>query len=226
MLALSTTISAKEWKRLELYQSETKNETLLPSDWLKSDRLQNTVVWQRANAFNLQNDLPQEYTNISQRRDFYKWLFETLEKKGHEVVWVKMAYFISKKMHLMEVFPYHVFIKKTIKSYAVTGNALVFNNAFNELNELLDSDTILKDDKAVAWDKTILHKEQCQWLDSVYITMDTKNLKTLERIAKRKFLYSLVVPKAIAFKGILSNAEDRYLYAVEVLKPYCENAYK
>ncbi len=73
---------------------------------------------------------------------------------------------------------------------------------------------------------TIQKKEQYKWIDSIYKTMDAKNLKTLERIAKGNFLYSVFVPKAIRFKGDLSKAEMRYNYAIEVLKPYCENRYK
>ncbi len=101
---------------------------LPPSDWLKCDRTRNTIVWQEANVFNLKNNSPQEYQNISQRRDFYKWLFNELNKKEHEVIWVKMAYFISKRMRLTEVFPYSVFSKKGIKTYARQGSKTVFNN--------------------------------------------------------------------------------------------------
>lgn len=71
-----------------------------------------------------------------------------------------------------------------------------------------------------------IKKKQYEWIDSIYKTMDANNLKTLERIAKGKFLYGLVVPKAIRFIGNLSKAEIRYEYAIKVLKPYCENRYK
>ncbi len=226
ILTFSNTLSAREWLSLRIYKKETQQELLPPSDWLKCDRTRNTVVWQEANVFNLKNNSPQEYQNISQRRDFYKWLFNELNKKEHEVIWVKMAYFISKKMRLTEVFPYSVFSKKGIKTYARQGSETVFNNVFIELQKLYNSQSILKKEKALKWDKTILKKEQYKWIDSIYKTMDAKNLKTLERIAKGKFLYSVFVPKAIRFKGDLSKAEMRYNYAIEVLKPYCENRYK
>ncbi|MDO5981793.1 Insecticidal toxin complex protein [Flavivirga spongiicola] len=221
-----TTLSAKEWKSLRVYKKETQKDTLLPSDWLKQDRTRNTLVWQEANLFNLKNNSSQEYKSISQRRDFYKWLFNELKKKKHEVVWVKMAYFISKKMHLMEVFPYSIFSKKDIKTYAKKGSETVFNNVFIELQRLYNSQSILKTEKALEWDKTILKKEQYEWIDNIYKTIDARNLKTLERIAKGKFLYGLLVPKAVRFKGELSKAVTRYNYAIEVLKPYCENRYK
>ena len=226
LLTFNTALSAREWKSLRVYQKETQQESLPPSDWLKCDRTKNTLVWQEANAYNLKNNLPQEYKSISQRRDFYKWLFNELNKREHEVIWVKMAHFISKKMHLMEVFPYAIFSKKDIKAYAKQGSEAVFNNVFIELQRLYNSPSILKAEKALEWDRAILKKEQYEWIDSIYKTMDAKNLKTLERIAKGKFLYGLFVPKSIRFKGDLSKAEIRYDYAIEVLKPYCKNRYK
>ncbi|TGV04555.1 Insecticidal toxin complex protein [Flavivirga rizhaonensis] len=226
ILISNNVLFAKEWKSLKVYQRETQQKFLSPSDWLKCDRTKNTLVWQRANIYNLSHNLPEEYVNIKQRRDFYKWLFNELNKKEHEVIWVKMAYFISKKMHLVEVFPYSIFSKRTIKVYAKQGSKTVFNNVFIELQKLYNSQVILKTGKAIGWDKTILKKEQYEWIDGIYKTMDAKNLKTLERIAKGKFLYGLLVPKIIRFKGNLSEAEIRYNYAIEVLKPYCENRYK
>lgn len=226
IILFNQSIAAKEWQSIKCYQKIAQSNVLLPSDWLKSDRTSNTVVWQKANHYNLKNNLHQEYINIVQRRDFYKWLSFEIHKKGHEVVWINMAHFISKKMHLMEVFPYSMFSKKEIKSYGKNGSEIVFKKAFNALKTLFYSETILKTQKALAWDKKVLHKEQFLWIDSIYKTMDSKNLKILERIAKRKFLYTLVVPKVIEFKGNLSKAEARYNYAVEILRPYCKKVYK
>jgi hypothetical protein len=96
---------------------------------------------------------------------------------------------------------------------------------FNELFKILNSEKIFKTDDALIWDKEILEKEQYHWIDSIYKTMDAKSLKTLNNIANRKFLYGLVVPKAIKFNGNLNNPEARYKYAVEILRPYCKNAY-
>ncbi|GAA3622000.1 Insecticidal toxin complex protein [Flavivirga jejuensis] len=226
LITLNSTLSAKEWKNLRVYQKETQKQSLEPSDWLKCDRSKNTLVWQEANTFNLKNNLSQEYKTISQRRDFYKWLFNELKRKEHEVIWVKMAYFISKKMHLIDVFPYSIFSKKDIKAYAKQGSEVVFNNVFTELQSLYNSQSILKTVQALKWDKTILRKEQYKWIDTIYKTMDVNNLKTLDRIARGRFLYSIFMPKSIRFKGDLSKAEERYNYAIEVLKPYCENRYK
>lgn len=226
ILGFSSTLYAKEWKSLKIYQKTTHKETLSSSGWLKSDRVQNTLIWQKANTYNLKNKLSQEYEGIVQRRDFYEWLYKEIEKKGHEVIWIKMAHFISKKMHLMEAFPYSIFSKKKTKTYAKLGSKTVFNNAFNELQKLYQSKDVLKSKEALAWDKAILKEEQYVWIDSVYKNMDAKSLKTLERIVKWKFLYGFAIPKSIRFKGQLANPKSRYNYALMVLKPYCQNRYK
>ena len=126
----NNSISAKEWRNLEAYQKITQKQNLSPSDWLKSDRLKNTQVWQQANQYNLNHNLPNQYTKIKQRKAFYKWLYLELDKKGHEVVWVKMAHYISTKLRKMESFPYAIFTSKKILKYANMGSKLVFNKCF------------------------------------------------------------------------------------------------
>ena len=101
------------------------------------------TLWTIRNAFNLTNRLSQEYTTINQRTDFYKWMFEMLDKKGHEVVWVKMAHFISNKLKKMESFPFSLFSGKNILEYVNNGNEVVFNNAFKDLNVIFFSKKIL-----------------------------------------------------------------------------------
>ncbi|WP_298236936.1 Insecticidal toxin complex protein [uncultured Algibacter sp.] len=226
LLLFSNLLLAKEWRSLRIYQKTTQKESLSASDWLKSDRINNTIIWHRANVYNLENNLPQEYSKIVQRRDFYEWLYKALDDKKHEILWVKMAHFISKKMHLLEVFPYSLFSKKRIKQYAFNGSETVFKNAFQELKELYHLKSILKGEEANNWDNNILKQEQYIWLDSIYKNIKEKDLKTLHRIAKGTFLYSLVVPKPIRFHDNLSNAKHRLDYAISQLKPYCKEAYK
>lgn len=216
---------AKEWKSLKAYQLATKNENLPSSDWLKSDRTKNTTTWQNANAFNLINKLPQEYTNIVQRRDFYKWMYVTLELRKHEVIWVKMAHFISKKMHLIEVFPFSIFTKKLIKTYVLQGSEIVFKSAFIELKRIYYSQSIIKNEKAIKWDKAMLRQEQFIWIQPIYNQMDSKNSKIIRRILQRKFPYSLVVPKSIQIIEDITKPEVRYNYALNKLRPYIKSRY-
>ena len=226
MFCFSTSIHSKEWSNLNYYKKETQKQELSSSDWLKADRTHNTLVWQRANRYNLNNDLSNEYETIKQRRDFYNWLCNELKQQGHEVVWPSMAHLISSKLQLIQTFPYSIFIKKKIKLYALEGNELVFKNAFEEMKHILNSETILKGNEALQWDKAILYKEQYIWIESLYEKTDEDSLKRIENMAKGKFLFGFFVPKAIRFEGDISNVEDRYDYAFNKLRPYCKTINK
>ena len=222
-LCISFSIHAKEWKTLKQYQKATHETTLTPSDWLTSDRRQNSMVWQNANAFNLNHNLPSEYQTIKERRDFYKWINHEFETIGHEVVWQKMAFYISCKLRLLETFPHCLFTTKKVKSYAHQGSEMVFKNAFEKLKNCYNSEKVLKDDDALKWDKMMLHEEQFNWVESIYQSIDGRSLKHIERMAQGKFLYTFVVPKAIKFNGDISVPGERYTYALEILRPYCQN---
>jgi hypothetical protein len=222
LLILSGSLYGKEWKNLKVYQNITHQEKLSPKDWLRADRIHCTTVWNKANLYNIDNNLPQEYLEIIQRRDFYEWANKELFKKGHEVVWISMSYFISKKLHIMESFPFSIAFDKRTLQYVNDGSEVVFNNAFKELKIIFNSKKIFKGSNALVWDKDILHKEQFEWIEKIYENMDKRSLKTVKRIAKGKFPFSVFVPKSIRFKEDISNPEARYQYAVKVLRPYCE----
>ncbi len=226
VFSVSFSIQAKEWKNLKQYQKVNLNEHLAPQDWLTSDRNKNTLVWQNANTYNLTNNKPQEYQTIKERRDFYVWIDNEFKIKGHEVIWQKMAYYISCKLRLLETFPHSMFSSKQVKDYARQGSEVVFNNTFERLIGIFDADVVLKNEEANQWDTTILHDEQYIWLEGVYKIIDKKSLIQIERMASGKFLYALVVPRAIRFKGDLSSPEERFNYAVNILRPYCKNQLK
>lgn len=217
----SFTIQAKEWKTLKHYQKFTQKEQFSLSDWLASDRRNNTLVWQKANSYNLLNNKPNEYQSIIERRDFYIWIDQEFKKIGHEVIWQKMALYISRKLRLLESFPHVMFISKSVKEYVHQGSEMIFNDAFERLKELFCSKEILKNNDAIQWDKDMMHDEQFIWVESIYKKIDEKSLKQIERMAKGQFLYALVVPKSIRFKDDISSPEDRYQYAINVFRPYC-----
>ena len=226
ILCMSFCCNAKEWKSIKEYQKATNSITLEATDWLKSDRKKNTIVWQNANTYNLTNDLPVEYVNIQQRRDFYWWFYTEVSKKGHQVAWPSMSYYISKKLRLTNAFPFNVFLRKEIKGYSNKGSVSVFNECFSVLKKLFFSKSILIDNNALQWDKDILKLEQFQWISGIYKEMSQKDLKRLERIAKGKWPYSIVVPKEIRFEGNLEVAPDRLNYALEKLRAYCIERYR
>lgn len=221
IMLLPFRLIAKEWKCLKSYQKETQHTELSPSDWLKSDRKNNTEVWRNANSYNLTYNKAEAYTTFDQRKDFFAWIDAELSNKGHEVVWPSMAYFINNKLRLLETFPYKLMTHRSMKAYANAGSDAVFINSFETLKRLYNSETILKDEMAVAWDKNILHEEQFVWIQSVYETMDDRSIARVEKIAKGKSIYGLFVPKVIRFEGGISCTEDRYNYALEKLRSYC-----
>lgn len=221
LFLLNVSLHAKEWKSLKAFQKHTQKQQLSSSDWLKSDRKNNTHIWQKANAFNLIENTPEEYSSLIERRDFYRWIQTEFQAKGHEVLWPEMAYLISHKLRLVRAFPYNIFTRKKIKAYTDQGSEVVFNASFVELQALMVSTEILKDKAALSWDAALLKQEQHVWVQSVYIRMDTKSLRTISRMAKGQFLYGLIIPKALRFYGDLSNPDERLDYARNTLRPYC-----
>ncbi|MFD2541890.1 Insecticidal toxin complex protein [Lacinutrix gracilariae] len=224
--SISFSAFSKEWKTLQHYKEVTNKNTLATQDWLRADRKQNTIVWQKANIFNLQNNIPQEYQSIQQRRDFYAWYYQELDKKGHEVVWPKMAHFISSKLQLIKAFPYNIFTKKSIKNYAYLGSETVFNHAFVEMEKLFFSKITLKGKEALQWDKSILFKEQYKWIETIYNSIDANSLKTISKMAKGKGFYGVMLTKEIRFQGTISSARDRFEYAIHTLRAYCKKRYR
>ena len=216
----------KEYQSLKDFQKQTGLNELTASDWLKSDRKRHTQVWHEANIYNLNNQKPFEYITIVQRRDFYEWLYHCLEEKNSDVVWPKMAHYISKKLGLTKAFPFNVLTKKSVQKYAYQGSETVFNNAFELIAQLVNSTNNSKGKDALEWDETFLHKEQYVWLSEIYSDVDDETLKTITKMAKGKGFYALLVPKAIRFEGDIKNAEKRYEYALNKLRTYCKKHYQ
>jgi hypothetical protein len=221
-----STFYGKEWKCLKTYQKETSNSLLSESDWLTFDRTHRTTVWTSANAYNLVHNKPEEYQTIKQRSAFYEWMRQVLKEKGHEVIWPAMAELISNKLQIMQHFPQCLLIRKKVKNYAKLGGGIVFNSSFDNLKTIYNAAALLKNTAALQWDETMLYNEQFIYLETIYKTIDKRSLHQIERIAKGKFLYGIVVPRAIRFEGDISNPKDRYNYGINKLKPYCENRYQ
>ncbi|WP_194767956.1 Insecticidal toxin complex protein [Tamlana sp. I1] len=217
---------AMEWPSLNAFKKANGHGVLSASDWLKSDRKHNTIVWQHANVYNLEHNRPLEYKTIKQRRDFYMWYYTAMDNKGCEVVWPKMAHFISNKLQLIYAFPYSLFTTKSVKSYAYKGSETVFSHAFKRLKDLYVNNRVLKGAEALKWDEVMVHKEQYFWLQEIYEGIDENTLHTIERMAKGKGFYKLLVPKEIRFKTDITSTENRYDYALHVLRAYCKNHYQ
>lgn len=222
-LMLSSVLNAREWKHFNEFKASTGQSQLSILDWLEKDRLHNTIVWQNANRYNLYHGNSHEYITLAQRKDFYNWFVSCIDQRGDEVQWPKMARYISSKLYLVNRFPYKLLTTKQVKKYVMEGSEVAFHSSFGYLSKLFFSDKVLVGKDSEDWDKRMLEKEQYQWVEEVYQTMDEKSLRQLEHIAKGKSLYGIIVPKKVRFEGDLREAEDRYNYAENILKPYCLN---
>ncbi|UZJ63557.1 hypothetical protein OKW96_13770 [Sphingobacterium sp. KU25419] len=74
----------------DAYYAENPNGKLDGSDghWLKSDRENNTSVWNKDNETNVQRrDGFKEYENLAQRKDFYSWFQSETSSREFETQW-------------------------------------------------------------------------------------------------------------------------------------------
>ncbi|AUS04071.1 Insecticidal toxin complex protein [Pseudotamlana carrageenivorans] len=226
IISICTHVQAKEWASLRALEKETGSRELKASDWLKSDRKQNTVVWQSANAYNLNHNQPSEYKTIMERRDFYAWYNTIMKKRGNDVIWPKMAHFISVKLRLIYAFPFCLFTNKAVKNFAFQGSETVFMYAFEPLKALLENHTTLNAEAALKWDDAMVYKEQYHWLENVYQSIDQESLMAIEHMAKGQGFYKFLVPKDIRFKSDITVTKNRYYYARYVLRDYCKKHYQ
>ena len=216
---------SKEYKSLNDFKVKTNQKGLTKSDWLLKDRKLNTKIWKEANYYNLSNNLPLEYTTINQHKDFYYWYQQEISIKRHEVVWPSIAVFVSSKLGLMEKFPINVLTNSKIINYSKKGSSIIFNNVFRELFMLLNQKHIIKGEEALKWDAELLYKEQVELLQSMYETIDKESLKKLEHLVQRKGLNALFISKKLKYEDDISNPIQRYNYALQKLRPYCQERY-
>lgn len=214
-------VVSQEWKNLKSYQKETGSTLLKDGCWLKKDRKQNNMAWNNANLFNLSienGDL--KYNKISQIRDFYVWFDQEIEKKGHEIKWIKTAGFVAGKLSKVECGFIRSFIirNKEVVNFVNEGSKKVFTFAFPQLKEVYFSTEILKESAAKNWDSVYGTKEQCVILEPFYQKLSTKALCRLDQIAKGKGIFSFAISKKWRFKGNIQDCETRFEYGMNTLK--------
>jgi hypothetical protein len=221
-------LSAQEWKNLRTYKKSTGKEVLSNGNWLKKDRKRNTEIWQKANEYHLSNLNPAAYTNIEQRRDFYKWFDEWRLEKGHEIEWVGVAAIVAGQFANTENWFVQKFVirNQAIIDFAATGNQTILNDVFPELQQVYFSDSLLIKEAAEIWDSTYGYREQCVIIQPFYEKQDKKAVDKLRKMAKGKGIFFFVVPKSIRFKGDITNCEDRFKHGNIVLPKYYEKTAK
>lgn len=211
---------AQEWKNIRTYKKETGHIDLAEGHWLKKDRKKNTIIWQAANAFNISNEQANlKYTNIHQIRDFYRWFDEVRIAKKHKINWVGIAAIAAGNLAKLDNGFVKIFVtnNKEIQGFAEQGSREVFDFAIPELKKIYFLEKPKVEEEAREWDYKYGKIEQCDILSTIYNNLSDKAIKKLQKMAKGKGIYSLVIPKELRFKSDLKNCEDRFDYSVNKL---------
>ena len=222
LLLNSNFVVSQEYRNLKTYKKETSHSILLDGYWLKKDRKRNTQVWKNANEYNLlQKNAHKNYRSIREIRDFYLWFDNCRKRRGHEVQWIGIAAMASSQLAKLEVGFYRIFVirNKEIIQFAQEGSKKVFSETLPKLKEVYFSTKLLVGNQAVNWDKEHCKIEQCDLLNPLYDKLSKKAYNKLNRMAKGKGIYKLVIPMKLTFVGDLKNCNARISYGRKKILP-------
>ena len=223
-ILMSDPMGDKEYENADAYAKANKGKTWDKNkgkgDWLAADRSDNTDVWKNANTFNLQQKKGyEEYINISQRTDFYKWFDNTRKEQGHEIEWVAAASVVAAQMAQTETWQ-GAFVSDDVKKFAQAGNEAIFNDVFDNLRDVSNSTTPIVGDAARKWDIKTLYHEQYEVVQPIYKIQTKETIQTLSNMAKGNFPYNFGVPEKVRFKGDVTNPKDRYIHGMTKVLDY------
>ncbi|NII83270.1 MULTISPECIES: RHS repeat domain-containing protein [unclassified Pedobacter] len=209
----------KEYEDKEAYRKDNPNGKLDGKDghWLKSDRENNTGVWNRANETNIQkNNGYKEYENLDQRADFYRWFQSETDSRGFETRWAgAAASTVDKLKNLLGMGATITgYSNDEIKSFVKSGNKLIMDDVWGGLQNLYNGDPI-KGDAARLWDGKQLLKEQ-NVINNSYWSLSNKSLTILENSLKKNYFLSKFIPGAV-FQGNLLSIQDRWKYGMGMM---------
>ncbi|MDP3313211.1 hypothetical protein [Lutibacter sp.] len=220
-------VFSQEWKNLKTYQNETNKIILDQGCWLKKDRINNSTIWNRANQFNLsQENGFLKYSTVSQIRDFYVWFDNERLKQGHDIKWIGIAAIAIDQFSKLENRFIQIFIvrNKELILFGQKGSLSVFEATFPFLRNVYFSPSKITGIEAVRWDEAQGTNEQCVVLDPLYNNLSDKAFYKLERMANRKGIYCLGVPKKFKFEGDLKDCQTRIDFGLNKLLPIYLNS--
>ncbi|GAA4005705.1 hypothetical protein GCM10022247_29160 [Allokutzneria multivorans] len=208
-------------------------------DWRESDRLKWTDVWKKACEHNLLTLNREAYQQVAERRDFYRWFFGEITKKGHETKWPLAAYAVaSGAAEVVDTggAPEGLStITNDIQTMVRQGNQVIFDDVLPKLRELWNGKP-LKGSAATAWDANTLAEEQ-QLIEGVYMGANSEAKDEFGELASGRGV-RLNLGKAFGlgtikgfpidghrdvvggempgFSGDIRRAEDRWKYGMRV----------
>ena len=174
---------------LGIGEVKTEEQITGQTDWTTEDRTSNSVRWQAACLYNLENGNSAVYVRIEQRRDFYRWFYNYHAERGWETRWALAASIVANGAHQVAYPPMESWaetlgpMSDELQAFMRLGNQVIFDNVFPKLMEL-HSCGPLKGWKALEWDMQVLSEEQ-QLIQPLYESASPQVVKQLEQIAKK-----------------------------------------
>lgn len=198
-----------------------------PEDWTYDDRMNNTVRWQNANLYNLENQRHWEYQTIEQRAAFYGWFDSYTARLGFETRWAKAASkvagsisFLSDEYEGYEAGALLGYSSADASQFAKTGNRVIFENVFPKLKNLIKG-TVLKGRDAKRWDGFTLAQEQ-SLIQPLYENTKAFGLVSAaskQGLAGMSIIAPILVPGMAPFpaSGNLMNVKERWAYGMQAM---------
>jgi len=238
-------IQMKEYASMKEYRQQTGKEDLEVGDWLRSDRINFTWRWNRANVINLMTNDYNQYSSIEQRAAFYNWFDQIREIQGHEIEWTAAAYLVAEQMsnvtrkdkstsyilrglgNVVDFTGVQFVDAMTpqVQALANEGNKAIFNDVFPNLRAVYTrglQGKPITGKEAKEWDAETLRHEQFEVVDPIYKKQSPQTKKILQEMASGDVF--LVISSWLSglpdFKGDINSPQDRYDYGMELLDFY------
>lgn len=188
------------------YDRDTNAQaSMTAADWLTSDRVGNTAVWQQACLTNLLSADVTQYRQIVERRDFYLWFYNTTAAMGCETRWALAAYVVANGAHQVADMDNEALnsIANTIGNNLAgvelqgamrDGNEAIFNNVLPKLRDLYNHAVTagpIVGQAALQWDMQTLAEEQAL-IQPLYNTMSQQARDQMTEIAHQWGFYMTV----------------------------------
>ncbi|HUG21591.1 hypothetical protein, partial [Piscinibacter sp.] len=222
-------------------QSDTMAPTAVKldkGDWLTSDRTGNTDRWKEACEYNLVNLRSDHYTQVPERRDFYKWFYEATAAKGYHTRWALAAYIVASGMAEMVETDWMEGlspITNEMQGLARIGNQVIFDDVLPKLRKLWLNPP-LKGQAAIDADAAILADEQAL-VQAMYSSLDAETMKRFGGIASMSYIRAKIAQgtnlagvidagpfnkraDVPPFTGDINKPEDRWEYGMMLAEQF------
>ncbi len=221
----------REYKNYKEYQTQMneqgRSKEILPyhqmgtqGNWLTSDRVNRTPVWNNAAEYITRNESKNELKPFAEIRDYYLWAQSHSEAKGHEIMWGRGAVMLVND--LADAFQEGSIttgnweiadLNESTKDLLKELNVKIAGYAITKYNDLLygkDSKVPLKGAEAVRYDFDFIKNEQGSKVAyPAYLVAATNNpiaIKQIDAMVRKEGLLGYSV--AMAATGYIPAFSD------------------